>query len=84
MFAVDERTADAIRRAYDDGGELAGAVELRRHFPLIADNGHARLCVRAIVSWKPLLDPTVGTSGTGPAAKRAARKRAKGTPSERP
>ena len=46
MFAVDERTAEAIRRAYEDGGELAGVVELRRHFPLIADNSHARLCVR--------------------------------------
>ena len=36
MFAVDEPTAEAIRR--EDGGELAGIVELRRHFPLIADN----------------------------------------------
>jgi hypothetical protein len=84
MFAVDERTAEAIRRAYEDGGELAGAVELRRHFPLIADNSHARLCVRAIVSWKPLPDQTVGTSGTGPATRRAARARSKRTPSERP
>jgi hypothetical protein len=75
MFAVDERTAEAIRRAYEDGGELAGAVELRRHFPLIADNSHARLCVRAIVSWKPLPDPNLGTSRTGPAARRAARER---------
>ena len=57
MFAVDERTAQAIRRAYEDGGELAGAVELRRHLPLIADNGHARPCVRAIVGWKSLPDP---------------------------
>ena len=56
MFAVDERTAEAIRRAYEDEGELAGAVELRRHFPLIADNNDARLCVRAIVGWKPLAD----------------------------
>ena len=54
MFAVDERTAEAIRRAYEDGAEFAGALELRRHFPLIADNSHARLCVRAIVGWKPL------------------------------
>src|SRR3954466_1223456 len=41
MFAVDERTAEAIRQAYEDGGELAGAVELRRHFPLIADTRRA-------------------------------------------
>ena len=39
MFSVDEPTAAAIRRAFDDGGELAGVVELRRHFPsaLIAE-----------------------------------------------
>src|SRR3954471_7829740 len=57
MFAVDECTARAIRRAYEDGGELAGVVELRRHFPLIADNSHARLCVLAIAGWKPLPEP---------------------------
>jgi hypothetical protein len=56
MFTVDEPTAAAIRRAFDDGGELAGVVELRRHFPLIADNAHARLCVRAIAGWKPIAD----------------------------
>jgi len=84
MFAVDERTAEAIRRAYEDGGELAGAVELRRHFPLIADNSHARLCVRVIVSWTPLPDPTLGTAATGAAAGRAGRARTKGTRSKRP
>jgi hypothetical protein len=75
MFAVDEATAEAIRRACEDGGELAGVVELRRHFPLIADNSHARLCVRAIASWKPLPDPNLGTSRTEPVVRRAARKR---------
>jgi len=73
MFAVDERTAEAIRRAYEDGGELAGAVELRRYFPLIADNNHARLCVRAIAGWKRLPDPSGGASPTGPGVRRAAR-----------
>jgi hypothetical protein len=33
MFTVDEATAAAIRRADEDGGELAGMVELRRTFP---------------------------------------------------
>ena len=51
MFVVDEETAAAIRRAWEDGGELAGVVELRRHFPLITDNAQARRCVRTIVGW---------------------------------
>jgi hypothetical protein len=37
MFEVDEETAAAIRRAWEEGGELAGGVELRRHFPLTRD-----------------------------------------------
>jgi hypothetical protein len=53
MFTVDEATAEAIRRAYEDGGELAGVAELRRHYPVLADNANAQLCVRAIVGWKP-------------------------------
>ena len=57
MFVVHEETAAAIRRAWEAGGELAGVVELRRHFPLIADNAHARLCVRAIVGWGPRSAP---------------------------
>ena len=60
MFTVDEPTADAIRRAVENGGELAGVVELRRHFPLLADadNRHARRCVQMIVGWKPMADPS--------------------------
>jgi hypothetical protein len=54
MFSVDETTAAAIRQAYEASGEFAAAVELRRHFPGIADNENARLCVRSIVGWKPL------------------------------
>src|SRR5689334_20085208 len=57
MFTVDEPTAEAIRRAVEDGGELAGVVELRRHFPLIADNANARRCVRVITGWTPPADP---------------------------
>jgi hypothetical protein len=52
MFAVDEPTAEAIRRAWHEGGELSGIVEFKRHFPLI-DNDRARMCVQAILSWKP-------------------------------
>ena len=54
MFCVDEPTSEAIRRAFDEGGELSGIVELQRHFPLISDHAKARMCVRAILSWKPL------------------------------
>ncbi len=54
MFAIDEPTAEAIRLAFDQGGELSAVVELRRHYPLITDNGEAGRCVRAIAAWKPL------------------------------
>jgi hypothetical protein len=63
MFTVDEATAEAIRRAYEDGGELAGVVELRRHFPLITDNTQARRCVRVIAGWTPLADPSRTSGG---------------------
>jgi hypothetical protein len=54
MFVVDAPTAAAIRKAYVESGELSAVVELRRHFPGIADNENARLCVRSIASWQPL------------------------------
>jgi len=57
MFVVDEATADAIRRAWHEDGELASVVELRRHFPLITDPARARSCVHAIVGWAPRPTP---------------------------
>ena len=54
MFTVSESEAAAIRSAYETGGELAAAVELRRLFPGIADNENARRCARTIASWTPL------------------------------
>ena len=51
MFTVDEQTAAAIQYAWNEGGELAAVVELRRHFPLISDGEAARRCVRTIVGW---------------------------------
>jgi hypothetical protein len=54
MFSVDEPTAEAIREAFEQSGELAAVAELRRHFPGIADNENARLCVRTIAGWTPL------------------------------
>ncbi len=47
-------TAAAIRKVYEESGELSAVVELRRHFPGIADNENARRCVRSIASWQPL------------------------------
>jgi hypothetical protein len=54
MFCVDEATAAAIRQAYEEGGELSAAVELRRYFPGIADNANARRCARVIAGWTPI------------------------------
>ena len=53
MFMVDEPTAEAIRRAYFEGGELSGVVELRRHYSFLTDNTVAGSCVRAIAGWMP-------------------------------
>lgn len=65
MFTVDETTAEAIRQACDNGGELAGVVELRRHFPLLTDNAHARQCVRSISGWLPMADRPLNTGKPG-------------------
>jgi hypothetical protein len=54
MFIVNEADAAAIRAAYEQGGELAAAVELRRLFPGLANNENTRICARAIAGWQPL------------------------------
>ena len=48
MFVVSEAEAAAIRIAFDRGGELSAAVELRRLFPGVTDNAQARECARII------------------------------------
>jgi hypothetical protein len=53
MFVVTESESAAIRAAFEQGGELSAAIELRRIFPGITDNGHARECVRIIAGWQP-------------------------------
>jgi hypothetical protein len=55
MFIVSNAEADMIRAAFDQGGEFAAAVELRRLFPGIRDNDQARDCARTIAGWKPPL-----------------------------
>lgn len=54
MFVVSEAEAAAIRTAFDQGGELSAAVELRRLFPGVTDMAEARECARTIAGWKPL------------------------------
>jgi hypothetical protein len=53
MFVVTEAEAAAIRAVYEQRGEFAAAVELRRRFPGITDNAQARECARTIAGWKP-------------------------------
>ena len=54
MFVVTEAEAAAIRAAFEQRGEFAAAVELRRLFPGVADTAAARECARTIAGWKPL------------------------------
>jgi hypothetical protein len=54
MFVVTEEDAAAIRAVYEQRGEFAAAVELRRRFPGITDNTQAPGCARTIAGWKPL------------------------------
>jgi hypothetical protein len=51
MFVVSEAEAAAIRTAFEQSGELAAAVELRRLFPCITDTMQARECARTIAGW---------------------------------
>jgi hypothetical protein len=54
MYVVTEADAAAIREAYETGGELSAAVELRRRFPGIVDNATAREQARRIAAWTAL------------------------------
>ena len=54
MFVVTEADATAIRTVFEQRGEFAAAVELRRRFPSITDNLQARECARTIAGWKTL------------------------------
>ena len=54
MFVVTEEDEAAIRAVYEQRGEFAAAIELRRRFPGITDNTQARECARTIAGWKPL------------------------------
>jgi hypothetical protein len=54
MFVVTEVDAAAILAIYQQRGEFAAAMELRRRFPGITDNAQARECARTIAGWQPL------------------------------
>jgi hypothetical protein len=54
MFVVSDAEAAAIRAVYQQRGEFAAAVELRRLFPGVTDNAQARECARTIAAWQPL------------------------------
>ena len=54
MFVVSEAEAAAIRAVYEQRGEFAAAMELRRLFPAVTDNAQAQECARAIAGWQPL------------------------------
>jgi hypothetical protein len=48
-----EAEAAAIRAVFEQSGEFAAAVQLRRRFPGIGENVQARKCARTIAGWKP-------------------------------
>ncbi len=54
MFSVTEAEAAAIRRAFEEEGELSAMIEVRRLFPGIPDNAKARECARTIAGWRPV------------------------------
>ena len=60
MFCVTEAEAAAIRTAFEQRGEFAAAVELRRMFRGIDDNRQARELARTIAAWKPSPTRAVG------------------------
>jgi hypothetical protein len=54
MFVVSEAEAAAIRAAFEQQGELAAAIELRRLFPGITETAQAREgSVQKLGGWGP-------------------------------
>lgn len=54
MFSVTEAEAAAIRRVFEEEGELSATIEVRRLFPGVTDNAKARAYARNIAGWQPL------------------------------
>ena len=72
MFSVTETEAAAIRRVFEEEGELSAMIELRRHFPGITDNAKARECARTIAGWKPALAVSRPVTRLQPGKRRSA------------
>jgi hypothetical protein len=53
MFIVSEDERAAIQATYQERGELAAVMEMRRHFPGIRDNAIAQHWTRVIARWHP-------------------------------
>ncbi len=53
MFTVSDAEAATIRTAFEEGGELSAALELRRLFPGVGDNVKARAFVRRSLGGGP-------------------------------
>ena len=51
MFIVSDTERALIQAAWESGGELTVAVELRRLFPGITDMANARRCARIVAGW---------------------------------
>ena len=60
MFMVTNEEAAAIRAAYQERGEWAAVVELRRLFPAIQDNAEALRWARVIAGWRSPADASSG------------------------
>jgi hypothetical protein len=52
MFVITEAEAAAIRTVFEQRGEFAAAIELRRLFPGVTDNAQAREWARTIAGWR--------------------------------
>lgn len=54
MFVLNEAETTLIQAAWESGGELAAAVELRCLSPGISDMENARRCARIVAGWRPV------------------------------
>jgi hypothetical protein len=70
MFVVSETEATAIRAAFEQGGEVSAALEVRRLFPGITDDTKARECARIIASWSPSPQPPASVIPLRPRSRR--------------